>query len=489
VTTEQGRRKRRLAIVVPSVIGLAVAAIAAIVVNAPASSAATTLGAAAAAKGRVFGAAVANNHLSEAPYATTFDTEFSGLTPENEMKWDATEPSRGGFSFAAADNLVSHAQGRNDKIRGHTLVWHSQLPGWVSGITSGADLLTAMRNHIAGVAGHFQGKIQYWDVVNEAFDNGSRRNSIFQQLIGNSYIEEAFKAARTADPAAKLCYNDFSTDGVNAKSSAILAMVQDFKARNIPIDCVGFQAHLVIGQVPGDFQANLQRFADAGVDVNITELDVRMPTPASDANLQTQANDYRKVVQACLAVSRCTSITVWGVTDKFSWVPSTFSGQGSALLFDDNYAKKASYTSTLDALGGTAATTPPASTPPATTPPVTTPPATTPPATGPAGSCRVTYAMSAWNTGFTTNITIANTGSTAVNGWSLVFTLPAGQVITSGWNATYTPSSGQVTARNMSYNATIAPGASTGLGFQATHTGNTGRPASFTLNGTACSVA
>ncbi len=122
-----------------------------------------------------------------------------------------------------------------------------------------------------------------------------------------------------------------------------------------------------------------------------------------------------------------------------------------------------------------------------TTTSVTTTPSTTTPVTGTA--CRVTYTVNAWNTGLTASITIANTGSTAINGWSLVFTLPGGQTITSGWNATYSPTSGQVTARNVSYNAGIGPNGSTGIGFQATHTGSTGRPSSFTLNGTVCAIA
>jgi cellulase/cellobiase CelA1 len=101
----------------------------------------------------------------------------------------------------------------------------------------------------------------------------------------------------------------------------------------------------------------------------------------------------------------------------------------------------------------------------------------------------VTYVVNAWNTGLTTSVTIANTGTTTVDGWALVFTLPSGQTITSGWNATYAPTSGQVTARNMSYNGNLTAGASTSIGFQATHTGNTARPASFTLNGAPCTVA
>jgi poly(hydroxyalkanoate) depolymerase family esterase len=128
--------------------------------------------------------------------------------------------------------------------------------------------------------------------------------------------------------------------------------------------------------------------------------------------------------------------------------------------------------------------------PPTTGPPTTGPPTSQPPtAGGGGGACRVGDTISAWNTGLTSNLTITNTGSTTINGWSLVFTLPGGQVITNGWNATYSPTSGQVTAKNVSYNGTLAPGASTTIGFQADHTGNTARPASFTLNGAACTIA
>ncbi|MGC4804735.1 extracellular catalytic domain type 1 short-chain-length polyhydroxyalkanoate depolymerase [Micromonospora sp. DT233] len=134
-------------------------------------------------------------------------------------------------------------------------------------------------------------------------------------------------------------------------------------------------------------------------------------------------------------------------------------------------------------------TTPP---PPTTTPPPTSPPPTTPPPTSPPpgnAACGVSVAINAWNNGLTENITITNTGATAVNGWSLGFALPAGQSITSGWNATYAPSSGQVTARNVAYNGTIAVNGSVTIGFQATHAGNTARPTSFTLNGATCTLA
>jgi poly(hydroxyalkanoate) depolymerase family esterase len=143
-------------------------------------------------------------------------------------------------------------------------------------------------------------------------------------------------------------------------------------------------------------------------------------------------------------------------------------------------------------LDGTAPTTPPPTTPPPTTPPPTTPPPTVGPPTSPppsgSGTCRVGYTVNAWNSGLTAEVRITNTGTTAVSGWALGFTLPTGQAVTSGWNATISPTSGAVTARNVSYNGTLAPGESVGFGFQATHTGGTGRPAAFTLNGTPCTL-
>ncbi|WP_179155601.1 cellulose binding domain-containing protein, partial [Microbispora sp. GKU 823] len=116
-------------------------------------------------------------------------------------------------------------------------------------------------------------------------------------------------------------------------------------------------------------------------------------------------------------------------------------------------------------------------------------PSPSPSPTAGSGPCRVSATVNAWNNGLTENLTITNTGSSAVNGWSLAFTLPGGQTITNGWNATYSPTSGQVTATNVSYNGSLAPGASTEIGFQATHTGNAGKPTAFTLNGVTCSVA
>ncbi|MEV6851879.1 endo-1,4-beta-xylanase [Actinoplanes sp. NPDC051411] len=433
------------------------------------ANAASTLGASAAATGRYFGTAVAAYKLSDTVYSGILDREFNMITPENEMKWDATEPSQGQFTFTSADQIVAHAQAHGQRMRGHALAWHSQQPGWVASL-SGTALRNAMINHITNVATHYKGKIYAWDVVNEAFsDNGdgSRRQSNLQ-ATGNDWIEVAFKTARAADPGAKLCYNDYNTDGVNAKSTAVYNMVKDFKARGVPIDCVGFQSHInSASPVPSDYQANLQRFADLGVDVQITELDIAGSGTA-------QANTYARVVQACLAVARCTGITVWGIRDSDSWR----SGD-TPLLFDNNGNPKAAYTSALNALNAGGTTTPPTTGPttgPTTSPPTTGP--TTPPTTPPAqGGCSASVSLNQWNGGFVATVTVTVTaGSGAVNGWTVGLTLPSGAAVTNSWNATGSGTSGSVSYTNVAYNGSIAAGQNTQFGFQGTGTGPAGTP-------------
>ncbi|MEU6141082.1 non-reducing end alpha-L-arabinofuranosidase family hydrolase [Streptomyces sp. NPDC047081] len=303
---------------------------------------ATTLGAQAAQSGRYFGTAVASGKLGDGTYATILDREFNMVTPENEMKWDTTERTRGSFDFAPADQIVAHASAHGQRIRGHTLVWHSQLPSWVGSITDANTLRSVMNNHITTEMAHFKGKVYAWDVVNEAFADGSsgtHRSSVFQNLLGDGFIEQAFRTARSADPAAKLCYNDYNIEDWNAaKTQGVYRMVRDFKSRGVPIDCVGFQAHFGTGGPPASFQTTLSNFAALGVDVQITELDIaQAPTTA-----------YANTIRACWNVARCNGVTVWGIRDSDSWR----SGE-NPLLFDRNGAKKAAYNSVLTTMGGT----------------------------------------------------------------------------------------------------------------------------------------
>jgi endo-1,4-beta-xylanase len=232
-------------------------------------------------------------------------------------------------------------------VREHTLAWHSQQPGWMQALSGGA-LRSAMINHINGVMAHYKGKIAYWDVVNEAYadgGSGARRDSNLQRT-GNDWIEVAFKTARAADPAAKLCYNDYNIDNWTwAKTQAVYAMVKDFKSRGVPIDCVGFQSHFNNNSpYNANYRTTLQSFANLGVDVASTELDIS-GAPAST---------YAAVTNDCLAVARCVGITTWGVRDSDSWLSSS-----TPLLFDGAGNKKPAYTAVLNALNSGSPTTPP----------------------------------------------------------------------------------------------------------------------------------
>jgi endo-1,4-beta-xylanase len=336
---------------------LALAVTAAVTVAAVPASAASTLNQLAQAKGKYFGSATDNPELSDSVYTAILGGgEFGQTTPGNSMKWDATEPQQGQFSYAGGDAVVSFAKAHDQIVRGHTLVWHNQLPGWLTGGNwSAAQLTSVLQNHIANVAGHYKGLLYAWDVVNEPFnDDGTYRTSLWYNTLGTGYIATALRAARAADPAAKLYINDYNTEGSGAKSDAMYNLVKSLKSQGVPIDGVGFQGHLAVQYgFPSGMQANLQRFADLGVDVAITELDVRMVLPADANKVATQAAYYSDVTKACMAVTRCVGITIWDYTDKYSWVPSTFDGQGSALPWDENLAKKPSvYDAVSTALGG-----------------------------------------------------------------------------------------------------------------------------------------
>ena len=317
----------------------------------PAAAAATTLGAAAAQSGRYFGTAISAGKLGDSAYTTIAAREFNMVTPENEMKPDATEPTRGTFTFSAGDQVYNWATSHGMKVRGHTLVWHSQIPGWMSSLSGSAATLAGMQEHINGVMAHYKGKLAYWDVVNEAFnEDGTRRADVWQNNIGNSYIDQAFQTARAADGAAKLCYNDYNIENWSyAKTQGVYNMVKDLKSRGIPIDCVGFQTHMTGGSsLPSSFQTTLQNFANLGVDVALTETDVT----------NADVTQYTNLTQACVNVSRCVGITVWGVRDSDSWR----SGE-NPLLFDGSGNKKPAYTAVLNVLNSVNGTPVPSLTP------------------------------------------------------------------------------------------------------------------------------
>jgi endo-1,4-beta-xylanase len=305
--------------------------------------------------GRYFGSDMTGNLLSQSTVTQLQSQQFSMVTPGNEMKWDTTEPSNGTFNFGPGDQIVSYAQANGERVRCHNLVWQSQLPSWVSSLPA-SQVQGAMETHITTEATHYKGNCYAWDVVNEPFNSdGSFVSDPFFNAMGSGYIADALRTAHAADPNAKLYLNDFGIEGENAKSNAMFSLAQSLLAQGVPLNGIGFESHFILGQVPSDMQANMQRFANLGLDVAVTELDDRITLPATSANLTQQATDFSNVVKDCLGVSRCVGVTQWAVGDADSWVPGTFSGQGAATMFDQNYNPKPAFTavqSTLAAAGG-----------------------------------------------------------------------------------------------------------------------------------------
>ncbi len=313
-------------------------------------------------RGIRFGAAANPAHLSETAYSNTLGGEFSQLEPENALKFGPIHPGPTTYNFGPADALVAFAKTHKMAVRGHTLVWHNQNPSWLTnGSFSPAQLSGFLQDHIHNVIGHYAGQVYAWDVVNEAFnDNGTLRSAIWSDspgigLAGTAYIEQALRWAHAADPKALLFYNDYGAEATNAKSDAIFDMARDFKARGVPIDGIGMQMHFTTNMGPlSSIESNINRITALGLQVHITELDVRLPVDsagnASAADLATQAQIYHDIVALCLKFARCTAIQTWGFTDKYSWVPRAFPGRGAALEFDPTYQAKPAYKSIQSAL-------------------------------------------------------------------------------------------------------------------------------------------
>lgn len=286
------------------------------------------------------------------------------------MKYFATEPEQGVFNYTGGDVAVAIAQDHGKYLRCHNLIWLSQLPDWlINGTWTNETLTAVMENHIKTIITHWQDACYSWDVVNEALNtNGTFASSIWYDTIGPEYFFLAYQFAQEAVEATgkdiKLYYNDYGIENAGNKTTATLGLIAELQGRGITIDGIGLESHFEVGGTPNytDQLATKQAYAATGVEIVMTELDIRF-TDASEAGTSTapnatalaqQASDYYTSVKSCVDVPACVGVTHWDFDDQYSWIPSSFPGQGAADLYWADFRRKPAYQACADALSGSA---------------------------------------------------------------------------------------------------------------------------------------
>jgi endo-1,4-beta-xylanase len=277
-------------------------------------------------------------------YRTVVEREFGVLTPENAMKWDVIHCEESTWNWTAADAVVEFAAARSMSVHGHPLIWHEQLPAWITRWLSASQLRRAIDDHVSALVHRYAGRVASWDVVNEALDNRGRglRRTVFSAKLGPTFIAAAFARAHDADPEARLFYNDFGAEAWNRKAEAQYRLVRELVEAGVPIHGVGFQMHLSAQAPPraDDVCANLARFAALGLQVRISEMDVQV-SAVNPAGLRRQALVYHNVIEASLDAG-VSGVTFWGATDRYSWRANS-----APLLFDAHYEPKPAYRAAL----------------------------------------------------------------------------------------------------------------------------------------------
>jgi endo-1,4-beta-xylanase len=292
-----------------------------------------TLSTAAEAKGITFGSAISINSLADPSVASIFAEECRIVVPESALKWAALRPAPDVFDFKSADSLYSFCKAHGIQFRGHTLVWEQALPRWFSYTVNQRNATKFMTDHISAVARHFAGRMHSWDVVNEAFQIEDGRPDGLKmtpwlRFIGPDYIETAFHAAHEADPHATLVYNENWLEPADAvtdkKRNAVLMLLTRMKRNNVPVHALGIQCHLFAdtNTCNPSFERFLHQVSDLGVDIMITELDVRdKKTPADVATRdRLVASQYYKHLSFMLQFPAVKSVITWGLTDRYTWI-------------------------------------------------------------------------------------------------------------------------------------------------------------------------
>jgi endo-1,4-beta-xylanase len=316
-----------------------------------------TLRQAAEQAGFRIGAAVRTGFQDDPEYVAALVVDFNSVTAEGVMKWDELQPVRGEFDFTEADRLIELAEANGMSVRGHALIWDQefvdQMPDYGEQMTDADELRELMTTHIRTVVGHFRGRVDSWDVVNEPLQtlgDGLYEN-VFHRLLGPGYIAEALRLAHESDPDAILFVNDALVEFRGPKFDALLQLAADLRAQGAPLHAVGLQGHFLGQPRRDELQANLQALADLGVLVELTEVDITLRAGDGVAErLEQQRQDYFELASACLAVEACRRITLWGFTDRFTWIDGFFGPGLAPLVLDHDYQRKPAYFGLRDAL-------------------------------------------------------------------------------------------------------------------------------------------
>lgn len=312
-----------------------------------------SLRAKAAEHGIYIGAAVSMGDFGFDNYLNTLFNEYSMMTTENLMKWDRISAvKRGSYNFVAPDMILQHAKDHDMVMRGHAIVWHDSRPDWLKVAWTKEELTEVLEEYIEDVMGHFKGEIHSWDVLNEIIsdENGAFRESRWYEIMGTDYIRVALIKAREVDPNAKLIINDYSIEEINPKSDALYELAKELIDEGVPLDGIGFQSHLVSGGIDFDsMQANIDRFQELGLEVQFTEIDIRVLAPFTEERMAVQKEDYKQLMKMALD-NDIDTFVLWGVSDTQSWVPMWFQDYGSPLIFDNVYEKKGGYYGMMEAL-------------------------------------------------------------------------------------------------------------------------------------------
>jgi endo-1,4-beta-xylanase len=289
---------------------------------------------------------------TDAAYRDALARDCNICVAENAFKQEAVWVGPYEYDFDQTDALCTFAQDNGMVLRGHTLVWHQQIPKWLkSGSFTPADIRKMLHAYINSFVGRYAGKMGMWDVVNEAISddapNALREKSFYFQTLGPDFIRDAFHWAHDADPKARLYYNDYNIEGNTPKASAALKLVGGLKSDGVPIHGVGMQGHLTNGwRVTDADRENVRRLAGIGLTWQITEADISVPLSegvASREDLETQALAFADLVDLCLEEHGCEGLVFWGLTDKYSWIPGFRPGWGAALPLDEEMRAKPGY--------------------------------------------------------------------------------------------------------------------------------------------------